>query len=56
MFRVGNNFNIPEEYKYVTVIGTTKFNTNSIKSKKNKKIIILHLRIILIIIKIRFIS
>ena len=35
MFWVGKNFNIPEEYEYVTVIGEAKINPSSIKSKKN---------------------
>jgi len=52
MYRIGENFNIPEEYEYVTVVGEAKIYPSSIKSKKK---IILHLGIILIIIKIKFI-
>lgn len=37
MFRTSNKFNVPQEYEYITVLGETKINPDSMKTKKKQK-------------------
>ena len=37
MFRKGDNFQIPKEYKYVCILGETKKNPETLKRKATQK-------------------
>ena len=40
MFRKGDNFQIPKEYKYVCILGETKKNPETLKRKATQRKII----------------